>query len=365
MRKINILSQKNCEAHGNQSFLPCAWPGCKNSIKENEFEGETFGEHSFKFKRRKWKSPLGDYYSWDKLTLPNWFSVKQVFWNEARRHNLLPKKHPKVVYHYTSLEGLIGIIENKAVWMTDYGYLNDRQELNYGVSLVSETLKKMLETDIPPSVKELLSEWEKNIQKVPNRVCISSFSSDSDSLSQWRAYGPVAIGLPVNELSLHVADGLFQNVEYDPITQEKLVAIYLNHLINAFIVDSEEGRLGNIADIYHKQDRLLDFIIFFKNPAFKSESEYRLAYINDPEILEKFDLTAPPKSFRVANGKIVPYVPSTSISLNGMDSNPLKINEIVIGPENDELLEQGIKELLSVNGLSNVSVRKSIVPLRK
>ncbi|HDZ9478483.1 TPA: hypothetical protein RUZ88_003635 [Vibrio cholerae] len=110
---------------------------------------------------------------------------------------------------------------------------------------------------------------------------------------------------------------------------------------------------------------MLDFITFFKNPAFRSESEYRLAYINKPEILSTFNLSNPPKYFRVSNGRIIPYVPSTSILLSGEESYPLEIKEIIIGPENDELLEKGISELLSVNGLSEVSIRKSIVPLRK
>lgn len=366
MRQINInFTQKICEVHGSILGLPCAWPGCKNSIEENEFEGVSFGKHKLKFVRREWKSPLGDYYSWDKIKLPNWFSVPAVVWNEARRHNLVPSNNPDTVYHYTSLEGLIGIIENRSVWMTDYGYLNDRQELSYGISLLSDSLNKMLENDIQPHVKDLLVEWKNKIKKTPNRVCITSFSSDGDSLSQWRAYGPVAIGFPVKDLSSHVESGLFRNVEYDPLIQAKIVNICLNHLINAFVVDMEEGRLKHVPDLYHKNARLLDFITFFKNPAFKSESEFRLAYIDDPDVLGALGFSTPPKSFRVANGKIVPYVPSTAISFTEEHSFPLKIEEIVIGPENDELLEQGILELLSENGLSDVSVRKSIVPLRK
>ena len=366
MRKIGINShQNNCEIHRTSPGLPCAWPNCENSIKENEFEGTSFGIKDFKYIRRKWESPLGDYYSWDKLTLPNWFSVKEVFWNEARRHNLVSSSHPNIVYHYTSLEGLIGIIENRSVWMTDFGYLNDRQELNHGIDLVSNSLDKILNTDIQPDVKELIIEWKNKINKDPNRICITSFSSDGDSLSQWRAYGPVAIGFSVNDLLLHVEDGMFQQVEYDFKTQEKLIDIYLNHLVNAYIIDMKEGRLKNAPDLYHKNDRLLDFITFFKNPAFKSESEYRLAYINQPDVLAAFELSTPPKHFRVVNGKIIPYVPSTSIKLSGNVSYPLEIKEVVIGPENDELLEKGITELLSVNGLSDVLIKKSIAPLRK
>lgn len=362
--KLDFLNT-NCETHGTVSLLPCAWPNCPHGIEEDEFEGTYISGNGIKFLRRKWESPLGDYYSWDKLTLPKWFSVKDVFWNEARRHNLVPTKHPDIVYHYTSLEGLIGIIQNRNVWMTDFGYLNDRHELSYGVDLVSEALNEMLECSIDGDIKQLLLAWKENIKRTPNRVCISSFSSDGDSLSQWRAYGPVAIGLSVRDLALHVEDGIFQNVEYDVETQTKLIKIYLNHLVNAFTVDMQEDRLCRAPDLYHRNSRLLEFITFLKNPAFQSEREYRLAYINDPEVLETFNLATPPKSFRVSNGKIIPYVPSTSISLSGYESPPLKITEIIIGPENDALLEQGIKELLTEYNLDEVNVRLSTVPLRK
>ncbi|EHK9018643.1 DUF2971 domain-containing protein [Vibrio vulnificus] len=366
MRQIDItFCQKNCEVHGADLSLPCPWPDCKNSIEEDEFEGGIAPGKKFKYIRRKWQSHLGEYYSWDKLNIPNWFSVKQVFWNEARRHNLVPNKHPEIVYHYTSLEALISIIENRSVWMTDYEYLNDRQELNHGIALVSESIDKMLERGVQLNVQELLIKWKDKIKKEPSRICITSFSSDGDSLSQWRAYGPVAIGFSVKNLLLHVEDGIFQHVEYDFATQEKLVEIYLTHLVNAFVVDTKEDRLGEASDLYHKNEHLLDFITFFKNPAFRSESEYRLAYINKPEILSTFNLSNPPKYFRVSNGRIIPYVPSTSILLSGEESYPLEIKEIIIGPENDELLEKGISELLSVKGLSEVSIRKSIVPLRK
>ena len=41
----------------------------------------------------------------------------------------------KILYHYTSLEGLLGIIESKSIWATNVLYLNDASELNYSINL--------------------------------------------------------------------------------------------------------------------------------------------------------------------------------------------------------------------------------------
>lgn len=365
MREIYISSEIKCDLHGSYSSLPCAWPGCKNGLEENEFKGTYPSYNGEIYVRRKWNSPLGEYYSWDGLSLANWFSVMQVFWNEARRHNLVPEKNPDKVYHYTSIEGLIGIVKSRSVWLTEFGYLNDRQELTYGFSLLAGAIEKIRMQNASPKVEELLNDWSEKIKNSPSHVYIASFSSCADSLSQWRAYGPIAIGIPVNNLILHVDDGRFQRVEYDYETQEKLLLIYLNHLVNAYLIDAEENRIENVPDIYCKKNRFLEIVTFLKNPAFESEHEYRLAYINDPEVLAAFNFPAPPKSFRVSDGKIVPYIPSTDISFSGGRDFPLEIFEIVIGPENDELLEQGIRELLSEYGLDDVVVRRSLVPLRK
>jgi hypothetical protein len=325
----------------------------------------TEGSKSDSWKRRQWQSPLGSpYYSWESSELPNWFHAPQTFWNEARRLRLIPTSHPKTVYHYTSLEGFIGIVKNRCVWMTEFAYLNDRREVRYGLDLLLSAVNDMLATVTRQDVRDLLSVWVDQLKGSKSRVCITSFSGDDDSLSQWRAYGPIAIGFPVGPLSLHVNQSRLQPVEYDPTGQKKLVQIYVHHLVAAFQADNENNKLQPISDLYHKFDRLLELAVFFKDPVFRSENEYRLAYIDYPEILSSLGLNSPPRLFRVARGKIVPYVPSTDVLQSEHRDFALEISEVVLGPDSDELLEQGVREFLSESNLSGVTVRRSLVPLR-
>ena len=35
------------------------------------------------------------------------------------------------IYHYTSIQGLKGILESKSLWLTHYKFLNDPNEMRY------------------------------------------------------------------------------------------------------------------------------------------------------------------------------------------------------------------------------------------
>ncbi len=124
------------------------------------------------------------------------------------------------------------------------------------------------------------------------------------------------------------------------------------------------NRLERIPDVHHKLDRLVELAVFFKDPAFRAENEYRLTYIDLPEIIESMGIKSPARSFRAVRGKLVPYVPSTQVRLSEHRNFPLEISEVVLGPESDDLLEQGVREFLDENGLNQVQVRRSLVPLR-
>ena len=54
------------------------------------------------------------------------------------------------LYHYTTLDGLYGIVSNKTIRLTDYRFLNDKKELVHSIDF--------LET--------ILNSYEKAMQKV-------------------------------------------------------------------------------------------------------------------------------------------------------------------------------------------------------
>lgn len=323
------------------------------------------GEPPKIYTRRKWLT-LGNepYYSWDQNELPNWFSAPKTFWNEARRNKLISERRPEHIYHYTSIEGFFGIVKSRTLWLSDYCYLNDKRELTHGIDLVQEVAAQLLKHETRQVAIDLLGTWIQDIAKEIHRVCIASFSAEGDSLSQWRSYGQVAVGFEPRDVSLHAYGTNLQPVEYDRDRQRALVQTYLHHLREAYVVDFDANRLERITDVYHKTDRLIELVAFFKDPAFRSEKEYRLAYIENPQILESLGIEAPTKRFRVNRTKILPYIVSSEIEPSSANTRPLAIKEVVLGPETDDLLERGVRELLQSESLGEVIVRRSTVPYR-
>lgn len=49
---------------------------------------------------------------------------------------------PKMLFHYTTQNGLLGIIKDKSLWLSDNRYLNDITEYNLAIDLVKSELKK-------------------------------------------------------------------------------------------------------------------------------------------------------------------------------------------------------------------------------
>lgn len=47
---------------------------------------------------------------------------------------------PRVIYHYTTEQGLSGILESGKIWLTEISALNDPSELRHGITLATEVL---------------------------------------------------------------------------------------------------------------------------------------------------------------------------------------------------------------------------------
>lgn len=317
------------------------------------------------FSRQKWQSPLGgQYYSWQSSKLSNWFSLRSTFWNEARRHGLVSQNPIPTVYHYTSVDGFLGIMKSKSLWPSDYSYLNDSREMAHGASIAANVIDEILKQVPDAASSQVLETWKTQLTNFSNRVCIASFSEDSDSLAQWRAYGPVAIGFDVRALALHVNQSTLQRVEYCEETQRQLAAIYIHHARSAAARDAELGMFSDIRTTYFRPEQLLEIIAFFKDPGFASEREVRLAYVDNPEIFQGLGFARLPKSFRVSRGHILPYVSSTQVLNSAKRNFPLKFSEVILGPDTDDLLTRGVREFLDEMGLQEVPLRRSSIPFR-
>jgi hypothetical protein len=88
-----------------------------------------------------------------------------------------------VVYHYTSLEALHGIVKKGALWASDASHLNDRAELRYAL----ENMRFLMSNSrhLRSSQQPLDAIFRPGLA----RQFVACFSKARDQLSQWRAYG--------------------------------------------------------------------------------------------------------------------------------------------------------------------------------
>ncbi len=199
-----------------------------------------------------------------------------------------PLEGVDTIYHYTSLEGLKGIIETHEIWLTNTEFVNDTTECK-ALSKIDGLLDKVKN----PYLKDKVLLFSINYNS-DNDTYISSFSKVSNSLEQWRAYGNYCIGFEAKKL-------IKSNFNlYECVYEEDAIKRWI--LEKSKINEWEEKSLGDLfkkgaamALLYHASKK-------YKNKHYKNEEEIRLIvtsnhkwrYENSPEMYKN----QPPIHFR-------------------------------------------------------------------
>jgi len=101
------------------------------------------------------------------------------------------KGFPKYLYHYTSIDGFMGIIDSKKIWASNIKYLNDKDEFIHTVKLLEERLKKIFKGRSTNKFRKALFELLKGSDISDDfDIYVFSLTEEGDLLSQWRGYCP-------------------------------------------------------------------------------------------------------------------------------------------------------------------------------
>ncbi len=68
------------------------------------------------------------------------------------------------LYHYTTAEGLQGIIKTKSIWASDYRFLNDATEFDYGLSIFDKIFEGFA-MRLPSEVVEVIKRTKERAEK--------------------------------------------------------------------------------------------------------------------------------------------------------------------------------------------------------
>lgn len=197
-----------------------------------------------------------------------------------------------VLWHYTSGEGLIGIIESGKFWTTQVACVNDSSELRYSSDLLLDQVRgkrlaaAMTSTELDVLFERMFRGLSADV--VPtSEWFIGSLSEEGDDLSQWRAYGGgeggYAIGFDVAALHLALAqaDIWLAVICYDRQTHLNIAHSVVDATIR-FYLQGLAARPGVRAEVWVDTfltawSNVITYLApMVKHPAFASEKEWRV-----------------------------------------------------------------------------------------
>jgi hypothetical protein len=239
------------------------------------------------------------------------------------------------MFHYTSLEAFLSIIEHKLLRATALRYLNDASEGALGMARFQEAILQA-QRDAKGLDKGFLEHLTTSIESpllTIGAVYVLCFSEKRDDLSQWRGYTPhgrgISLGLDIEVLVQRMqqfgAGWTFQNCRYGKVAQLTWANAILTRMRRAVSEDTA-ARLGSerhFAEVINANlQALLQTAALMKNEAFTDEREVRLiSPLIGPEDTRV--------KFRTGRSTIIPYI---EFALVARSDERLPFVEVVIGP---------------------------------
>ena len=245
--------------------------------------------------------------------------------------NILQTTPPRLIYHYTSQTGLLGIVRNKCMWATSAHYQNDSTEFLHALDLSKDVVNSLRSASPPAAEERLLRAMNQVLNSIKTvNVFVCSFSEHKDMLSQWRGYCPrgngFSIGMDFHQLQAAVTPQGFRIVPcvYDGIVQRQLVTELIDDVMKLFRIDLAGGvhikqALRNRSTEY--MHRMFSLAPIIKHATFSEEREWRavsmpMAY-NHPQV-----------AYREGTSMLTPYF-VLKLDTGGVT---LPIREVVVGP---------------------------------
>lgn len=269
--------------------------------------------------------------------------------------SLYAQQPTDTLYHYTSLNGVLGIVGSRVLWASDIRYMNDSAELRHTADLVKDEVEMRLgQGHDHPRLLNSFIEWVRHRITNGHILFGASFRSNGNLLSQWRGYSSVGKGASLGFNAEHVRQcaqeqefRLGQCV-YDRQEQRRLIA----QVVDA--VDTLAVQTGSIAEdgepaqyfgvFEHLETDLLRIAAILKHPSFEEEQEWRLV---SPVISNYREANV---YFREGRTMLVPYMKFSLVH----DSNPaIAMDHIYLGPTpNISLSMNSMKMCLLKHGIS-------------
>lgn len=286
-----------------------------------------------------------------------------------------------LIYHYCDVNAFMSIIQNDLLWLSSLYSMNDTAEVEYVREAAVPAIENIIiQHSTDPSV---LSTFRANLNSL--NYYAACFSTESDDLYQWQAYGQrgkgFAIGFdsdllcpykpipvvsfgnevgsvcaPIKTAAIGQSLGVSE-VKYLSATQIiECVGLMSQYMEYAF----QASKDGGVSEVFDAIQMISVMSAVVKNSKFRAENEQRLLYAADISFLEGkgVGIIGDLKERRWRNGAhgITPYFEYKNVKR--------AIRRVVMGPNCIEQEGAHINDFLRSNGLSGDLLYKSEATLR-
>lgn len=289
---------------------------------------------------------------------------------------------PPKLAHYTTITALEGIMRTKQIWFSNPLFMNDIEELRFGLQ---EGVRLFFNND---AINEACGSKER-FNKLAHTfsyfaemreydldvyvLCLSEHDGNDDGLlSMWRAYGDNGSGAalvidPKQIGNTHTSPIFLSKVKYySPEERLELIGSKLNqftYLLRPLKLD--DNSLWLAAAIIFECITLLALIT--KHHGFKEEREWRLIYIKERSIMDDFwsmlHYTTTNKS------KLEPKLKLKLEPIGGLNfALDNIVDRILLGPINaHHTIKSTVIRMLELVGLNDIKhkVKVSRIPYRE
>ncbi len=203
-------------------------------------------------------------------------------------------KEDTLLWHYTTGQGLISILESGTLYSTQVSCLSDSSEIRYASALFKHALTNLLPAYADDElVKKFIADYIKLVEEepehpnhAPSPFFVTCFSEMEDDLSQWRSYsgGENGYALGFRAAGLFGApNSWLVRVNYERRLHEKLASAVAEATIKFF----QDGLAKKRAETPEKWKE--EFFTFWdpfitrlapmvKDSSFAAEREYRVVH---------------------------------------------------------------------------------------
>jgi len=311
--------------------------------------------------------------------------IAAALWTDFEPEKNYPAVRP-LLAHYTSVATLEKILETNEVWFSNPLYMNDLEELRFGLNEGANRFrshKGLAEacgsTENHAVLVEFLdtmfAQFERDHALDTYVLCFSEHTpEDSDGiLSMWRGYGANGSGVAVvfDTKLLMASEGspfILGRVRYASGESRRQWIDDKLDVLAVLIAETDKGReeLQLCAHVWF--ERLKLFSLFTKHDGFREENEWRAVYFSDKDREHRLSgMLGYAITSRGVEPKLRVKVTALPAEYNNNLSLDTLIDRIILGPSiSSALAARSVERMLTLSGRASLAekVVASTVPFR-